>query len=104
MTNPEKLPTYVAPSTSPPKRRHGWRIVLVALLALLVVVAGLPYLLSWTPLRNWALQAATHQVHGTVSTSDASFDWFSPPVVHGLEIRSLDDKPVVTIAAIELDK
>ena len=39
-----------------------------------------------------------------MTTQDASFGWFSPPVVHGLEIRSLDDKPVVTVAEIKLDK
>lgn len=104
MISPEHPPANTAPIAPLPKRRRFWRIVLGTLLMLLAVVAVFPYLLCWTPLRNLTLQIAAHQVHGTLTTSDASFGWFSPPIVHGLEILSQDGKPVVSVAAIELNQ
>jgi hypothetical protein len=104
MNSPINPADDAAPIAPPPKRRRGWRIILGILAILLAVVVALPYLLCWTPLRNSMLQVAAHEVHGTLTTSDASFGWFSPPVVRGLEIRSRDDKPVVSVAAIELSQ
>jgi hypothetical protein len=103
MASPKNTPD-AAPIAPQPKRRRSWRIVLGILALVFAGIIALPYLLCWTPLRNLTLQVAAHQVHGTLTTSDASFGWFSPPTVHGLEIRSADDKPVVSVAAIELDR
>ncbi len=103
MSSSEATRTDAGPTTRPPKRRL-LRVVFGAIVLLVAFVAALPYLLCWTPLRNLTLQVATHEVHGTLTTSDASFGWLSPPAVHGIEIRSPDDKPAISIGAIELNQ
>jgi hypothetical protein len=91
-------------TAAPPKSSRIWRWLIGALALLLAFAVALPYLLSWTPLRNIVLQTAARDVHGTLTTGEATLGWFSAPIVRDIEIRSPDDKPAVTVKSIELDR
>jgi hypothetical protein len=102
----QEIPQAAAlPDASRPQGSRVGRWIRRGLFALLIVAATLPYLLCWTPLRDTALGLAAHRsVHGKMTTGEASFGWFSPPVVRDLEIRSADDPPAVTVGSIEMSQ
>jgi hypothetical protein len=88
-----------------PAGRRRWRRGLVGgLFTALVLVAAAPYLLSWTPLANTALRAASLRIHGRATVGQASLDWFSPPSLGELAVESNDGSPIVTAPSVTTER
>lgn len=79
-----------------PIRRRHWPIV--ALLAVISFLWLLPVFVAHTPIIDAAVRKALSDLNGTVRVRSASLGWFSPIVLHGLEIRGPDDQPLLEAA------
>jgi hypothetical protein len=72
-----------------------------ALLALLLIVALTPYLLSFAVVRNPLIRLATLQLRGSLEVGDASLGWFSPPRFEQITLRDTAGAPALEIQSIE---
>ncbi|HEV3004154.1 MAG TPA: hypothetical protein VGX78_06810, partial [Pirellulales bacterium] len=72
--------------------------------ATVTLVAAAPYLLSWAPLANAALSAASWRIHGRATVGQASLGWFSPPALTELEVQSSDGSPLVTAPSVVTER
>ena len=73
---------------------------------LLLLVAGgyfAPWIISYTPLRHWALATAL-ELDGQASVDSLSLDWFSTIEAHGVEIRDAAGGDVIKIESMHTDK
>jgi len=68
-----------------------------------LLIAALPYALSWRPLRELLLPLVFYNVNGTVAAEELALGWFSPVEVRQLEVRPVEGEPVVSIASITGD-
>ncbi|HUY35995.1 MAG TPA: hypothetical protein VMV69_24870 [Pirellulales bacterium] len=88
-----------------PLGRRRWRRGLAGgLLAVVLLVAAAPYLLSWTPLANLALSGASWRIQGRATVGAASLGWFSQPALTDLEVRTRDGQPLVRAPNVALDR
>jgi hypothetical protein len=74
------------------------------LLVVLVAVAAAPYVLSSNALKNWTMRRVFADVRGTVTVGRLSLDWFSPPSLEDLEIRSPDGEPVIMVESFAAEQ
>ncbi len=90
-----------SPARPAPKRRaRRW---LVVLLALVLLVAAAPALVTKTPLRGVALALASPP--GTeVSVGSVSAGWLSPISTTDIEVRQGDGKLHVSVSALSVDR
>jgi hypothetical protein len=84
--------------------RRIWRAGIVAVLLVAALLVAAPYLLSTSFFSGWVLHRIFADVHGTVSAERLDLGWLSPPRIAGLQIRSLDGEPVVSIASIAAEQ
>jgi len=87
---------------SPKRRIRRWVIGLVV--AVVLLIAAAPYLAAMRPFRDMVLRAALPPLHGTATARSASLGWFSPISFEGIEIRSPDGEPVVSIDRFQGDR
>jgi len=93
-----------SPSASPARPPRRWLRRIAALLLLPVIgVMAAPYIAAMAPFRDWLLGAALAELNGTVRSSGATFDWFRPVALYGLEIRPPAGPPVLVVPAVEGD-
>src|SRR5947207_1239974 len=84
-----------APVNPPaPKRRRRRILRFLGILALLLVVLVLvaPVIVSRTGLRDHTINTILKSHSVTASSESASFGWFSPLSVHGLELNSTNKR------------
>ena len=84
------------------RKIRRWIIGLVVGVLLLIVAA--PYLAGMRPFRDMILRAALPPLDGTATARSASLGWFSPICFEGIEIRSPDGEPVVSIDRFQGDR
>lgn len=97
------LPTFALSPKRPAKRNRWWLLP-----AGLVLLAGLlwaaPHIVAATKLRDWVVARLFPQVDGVFASSSASFDWFSPVVLHDVQIIDRNGKTVLRIGKIRSQK
>ncbi|NLE37534.1 MAG: hypothetical protein GX621_05865 [Pirellulaceae bacterium] len=87
---------------SPPRRGRRWfRILAVAVAALVLLIAAIPWLASFGPVRTLLLRASSPRINGSIRVGEAKLGWFSPIHFEQIEIRSHDGDPVVSIPRLE---
>lgn len=82
-------------------RRRTW---LTFLVLVVVIVAGLPWLLAKTTLRDRMLNAIAGSDDIVVSSTDASFGYLSSLSLSGLRIQSTDRFTQIDVARIQADR
>jgi hypothetical protein len=88
-----------------PTGRRWWRRGLTgALLAVVLLLAASPYLLSWPTLTNFALGAASLRIHGRATVGAASLGWFSPPALTDLKVVPREGPPLLMAPIIAIDR
>lgn len=91
-----------------PGKPARWRRVLrdlsIAVAVLAVLLFALPYLVSWPPVRNLLLRAASGPLNGSAKVDRVALGWFAPLEVDGLEIQPADGPPLVAVRSIQADK
>jgi hypothetical protein len=100
------LSTSLPDSASPlavraPRRLWRWLGALGCLLLALVISA--PYVAARAPFRDWILGAVLRELNGSVVSSGATFDWFRPVALYGLEIHPPEGPAVLVVPAVEGD-
>ncbi|HLA84479.1 MAG TPA: hypothetical protein VJL29_06775 [Thermoguttaceae bacterium] len=84
-----------------PRRRRWPFVTAVIVVGLLALVAVLPRLASFGPIRDLFLRAALPGVEGSIHVGTARLGWFSPIHLEDVEIRSPEGEPVVAMARLE---
>ena len=87
------------PEATSPKRRP-W---IVLIISALIVLAAIPWILAKTTLRDRSLNAIVSSEDITVTSTDASFGYFTPLSLSGLQIRSKDDATMIDVSHIQAD-
>ncbi len=79
-----------------------WFLVVVVLLA----VAGLcaPSIIGHTPLRNAALANALPAEAGELTASDASLGWFTPTLLHGVQLTDPNGQVLFRADTVAVDR
>ena len=82
------------PNPPAPKRRRRRVLRLLGILALLLVVLVLtaPWIVARTGLRDRTINTILKSPSVTASSESASFGWFSPLSVHGLDLTSTNKR------------
>jgi hypothetical protein len=93
-----------APPSTPKRRR--FRIVRILaifaiLLALLILAA--PWIVANTGLRDWAVNWIISSPSVTASSESASFGWFSPLSIHGLQLNSTNNRIDIRVEDVAMD-
>jgi len=70
---------------------------------LLALVVSAPYVAARAPFRDWILGAVLRELNGSVVSSGATFDWFRPVALYGLEIHPPEGPAVLVVPAVEGD-
>jgi len=89
------------PTESPPPRKF-WkrlrRLVLVAALGVVLIILGLPWLASTSPVRTFVVRQANRALAPTkLEVRSIGFSWFGRQQVNGLEITNQAGKSLVKI-------
>lgn len=101
MTAEDSQPTVDKPA----RPRRKWLMGLaIGFLVLLVFVAILPYLVAGTPLRNMLLSVVVARANMRARTDGASFGWFSPFSITGLNLATADGQPLIHVASVRGDR
>jgi len=94
-----------AETDKPTRPRRKWPIGIgIGVLVFLVVVAILPYLVAGTPLRNMLLSVVVARANVRARTDGASFGWFSPFSIRGLDLATADGQPLIHVASVRGDR
>jgi hypothetical protein len=80
------------PANSPAPKRRRRRIFLILGILALVLVLAAPWIVALTGLRDRTINAILASPSVTASSESASFGWFSPLSVHGLELTSTNKR------------
>jgi hypothetical protein len=89
-----------------PKKRRFRIIRILGILALLLVVLILaaPWIVANTGLRDQVINAILASPSVTASSEGASFGWFSPLAVRGLNLKSSNDRIDIRVENITADR
>lgn len=90
-------------AAQPPRSKLGKRLF-VALLALVVVVAAAPQIISRTPLLGQVVAWAASDVQGTVRVGEASLNWFTAPHAEQVEIDGADGTLVARADCVHAER
>ena len=85
-------PTPPNPPTPKRRRRRILRFLGILTLLLVVLVLVTPWIVARTELRDSTINAILKSPSVTASSESASFGWFSPLSVHGLELTSTNKR------------
>ncbi len=97
--------TSATSKSNPAEKKRGFRPIraLVRLtFLLLILVAAAPYIIGYTPLRNFVARTALN-LHGDIDMSGLSVGWFAPVSVENLEIRDAEGRPFIKIPSLSGD-
>jgi hypothetical protein len=87
-----------ANNPTPKKRRFRiLRILVVFAILLAVLIVAAPWIVAHTGLRDTAINAILDSPSVTASSDSASFGWFSPLSVHGLQLSSTNNHVTVRV-------
>ena len=92
--------------TAPPRRwpkRLAW-LVLLTTGTLGLLVAFAPQIVAHTPLRDYALAAATKDLKGTLSVGGLSLSWFDVIEVTGVTLAGEDGQVAATVTKVTTSK
>jgi hypothetical protein len=87
-----------ASSTAESPKKRGWLVVLALVVLLLLAT---PWILAKSTLRDRLLNAIVNSDDVSVTSTDASFGYFSPLSLSGLQIRSKDDTARIEVNQIK---
>ncbi|MBI1831051.1 MAG: hypothetical protein HYR84_06340 [Planctomycetes bacterium] len=90
-----------AETTKAAAPRHWGVRIATATCVLGALVWMAPIIAAWTPLVPWALARMNTHFDGTIHISSASLGWFSPVVLHGVELRDGSDRPFLHVFKVE---
>lgn len=77
-----------------PRRRRRWFWYLGSLVLLAYLA---PYVVAWTPLRNWLLHNALRPLNTQPTIQALSLGWLSPIEAQGISVRPPASPPVVQV-------
>lgn len=100
-TSPIRNMTETKASDAAESKRRPWLTLLVIVLGLL---AAAPWILAKTTLRDRLLNAIVGSDDITLMSTNASFGYFTPLSLSGLQIRSPDDSTRIEVERIQADK
>lgn len=86
-----------------PRAKFGKRLFL-ALLALVIVVAAAPQIVSRTPLLGQIVSWAASDVQGSVKVGEASLNWFTAPHAEQIEIAGADGAVVARADCVHAER
>jgi hypothetical protein len=89
---------------TPPGKRKWRRFLLGSIAILLLVIAMAPFLLASTPLRDYFFSAMVNDPRIEITSSEASFGYFSPLSVGNLDIRIEEGPSRIQFRRIQADK
>src|SRR6516164_8818495 len=95
-----------AASNPTPKRRRFRMIRILGIFAILLVVliAAAPWIVAHTGLRDTAINTMLASPSVTASSDGASFGWFSPMSVDGLNLKSTNNHVDIRVDVITTEK
>jgi hypothetical protein len=76
----------------------------IGVVVIIVFVAILPYLVAGTTLRNMLLSQAVARANMGARADGASFGWFSPFSITGLNLTTADGQPLIHVASVRGDR
>jgi translocation and assembly module TamB len=90
---------------SRPKGKSPWRLQLgLAIILLATLVWFAPAIVANTILRQWFLNRALRDLHGSLTCDSARLGWFSPVGANDLELRDADGKTILRATTCVGDK
>ena len=93
-----------AQANSPNKKRRRWfRVLLVALLAILVLVGLAPTIISTDSVRHIAVERINRRINGKLSINSWSVGWFSGIKLRGISLLDKDSQPLASVETVSLD-
>ena len=99
--NAKKNPS--APAEKPKPRRRWLKALLIVLILLAVLIATLPYLLSWQPLTGLAVGIANGYLPGRVELDDLSTGWGGPTTLRGLRVYDPSGRLVLSTDSVRAE-
>src|SRR6516162_630319 len=94
-----------APASTPKRRglRIMWILGIFAILLVILILAA-PWIVAKTGLRDRAINAILASPSVTASSQNASFGWFSPLSIHGLQLNSANNRIDIRVEDITSDE
>ena len=99
---PQSSKPNPAPAAKGKRKRGPLRWVFRLLVLAIVLVVAAPYLIAYTPLKNWLAKTAL-KLNGDVHVGSLSLGWFSPVGVQDLEIRDAAGQPFLKVPSLTGD-
>jgi hypothetical protein len=100
------MSAQTAPTSAAPKRRRRRALRVLGLLAILlaILIAAAPWIVAKTGLRDRAINTILASPSVTASTDSASFGWFSPLSVDGLQLTSTNKHVDIRVNGITAER
>ena len=92
-----------SPASRKPPHPYRFRLLIAAIL-LLGMVAGLPAIVSHTPMAGWLVSRATRGLQGEASVGSIHLGWFSTPLLADVEIRDSQQRSLLTVEHVRTER
>jgi hypothetical protein len=99
----DSSPAQSPSRTRPPRKRRRKSLLLTVLFGAVLVYFA-PFLIAVTSLREIPLRMVFEGIDGTIHSGSASLGWFSPVKYRDVEVYDRDDKLVVRVPAVTIER
>ncbi len=93
-----------ATSASPPVRRRRWWLRTTVLVGLPALIWFAPVIVGFGPILNSVVNFAARDFNGSINVGGASLGWISRVVLHDIDVRDADGKPLASIPLVASEK
>ncbi len=93
-----------ATSASPPVRRRRWWLRTTVLVGLPALIWFAPVIVGFGPILNSVVNFAVRDFNGSINVGGASLGWISRVVLHDIDVRDADGKPLASIPLVASEK